>query len=319
MFGNYEPAMRPDGAPGGRGSGSRLVAIAARLIPLRRAWSRWGGARPRQRLAVAAICALLAALGLAGILGSNGDQRDPATPADPVGIHVAKEPHVVRVSAGSVKQVALGTPQERRELADSVAMQTLPVVHGHPRRLIALSLPDLPFSFEALSSTQKAQLGRRLGPDAAEVYEQAVAEVLEATIAAVAATRPAAHVSVVGLPVEPGVGIDVRSARRTNARYRPVIDRLDPFVPARSLLLLGTSLDESVLAEAGMPEAIRLREGRSVVFRTNVVWRVLVDADDLQDQQYLVADTSGDTGRGPRGLDRRIRDVLLGDDPFEDP
>ena len=38
-----------------------------------------------------------------------------------------------------------------------------------------------------------------------------------------------------------------------------------------------------------MPEALRLRDSRPVVFQTNVAWRVLMDADEPGHGDYQIA------------------------------
>ncbi len=54
-------------------------------------------------------------------------------------------------------------------------------------------------------------------------------------------------------------------------------------------------LDELRLARTGMREALRLRDGRPVIFQTNVVWRALMDADGPGYGDYQIA---GSTEQG---------------------
>jgi hypothetical protein len=113
---------------------------------------------------------------------------------------------------------------------------------------------------------------------------------LDTVVHEVQVAQPQAVLSVLGLPVEPeeaGVGIEI--AEQSNERYGRVIDRLDSFVPGRSFVVYGTGLDERRIARTRMQEALRLRDGRPVIFQTNVVWRALMDADGPSYGDYQIA------------------------------
>ena len=72
----------------------------------------------------------------------------------------------------------------------------------------------------------------------------------------------------------------------------------------------------------GMREALRLRDGRPVVFQTNRVWRALVDRDGPGYQGYLLAKSTGKLDRAtlsrPGGRDEVI-EALLVNDPYAEP
>jgi len=212
------------------------------------------------------------------------------------------------VKAGSIERLLMATSGERRRLAAQlVRRDILPMIDDHPHAVVAIQLRDLPLSFSALPLSVQRPITQDHGDDAARRYETAVARLLDALIGAVHAERPRALMSVVGLPVEPGepaaTGTVLDAARATNERYSVVIDRLGAFVPGRTLIVFGSSLDETKLAQMGMNEALRLRERRPIVFQTNVVWQALINGPD--DVETLVA------RRPQRGLE--IEASLLDD------
>src|SRR5690606_25122068 len=66
---------------------------------------------------------------------------------------------------------------------------------------------------------------------------------------------------------------DIASANGTNERYQAVIDRLDAFVSPKSFIIFDSGVSEHETARNGLTEALRLRDGRPVMFRTNGAWR----------------------------------------------
>ena len=180
-------------------------------------------------------------------------------------------------------------------LAERAAQEIVPAVDAHPHGVVVLELRDTPFSFESLSPSDQTRIKRDHGARAATIYEWAVGALIHTIINTVASERPEAVLSVLGLPVEPEeMGLDAEMARRTNERYRNVINRLGPFVPTRSFVVFGTSLDQTNLATMGMREAVRLRDGRPIVFQMNFKWRVFADTDDAG---YLLADSSAESAQ----------------------
>jgi hypothetical protein len=198
-------------------------------------------------------------------------------------------PVLVHVDAGSTQEVCSGSDRTRRQVADAAALQILPALEAHPHEAIVFSLRNVPLSYALLPGRDRAELTQRFGNDAARRYEADVAALLNTIITVVQRQRPRAVLSVLGLPIEPEqAGVSLEVARLTNERYGPVISRLGPFVPARRFVVFGSTLDEALLARMGMREALRLREGRPIVFQTNVVWQALVDSDGLDEETYLV-------------------------------
>jgi hypothetical protein len=198
-------------------------------------------------------------------------------------------PVLVHVEAGSTQAVCSGSDRTRRRLAEVAAKQIMPAIEDRPQEAVVFSLRGVPLSYAVLSKADQAELTQRFGRDAARRYEADVAALLNTIITMVEREHPRAVLSVLGLPVEPEqAGVTLEVARQTNAQYGTVIDRLGPLVPARRFVVFGSTLDETLLARMGMREALRLRDGRPIVFQTNVVWNALVNSDGLDEQTYLV-------------------------------
>ncbi|MHC4610014.1 MAG: DUF6011 domain-containing protein [Planctomycetota bacterium] len=298
----------------------RLAAIAER---------HWSRTTPRSRRVVLAVCtvsaAILAVIGVRGWLVDDG----PAAPrhhgasaaAAAVKIHEVKQPILFHVRVGSAEAVCKASAGKRRQMAAATARRILPVVASRPEQMVVICLQDLPLSFSLLPASEQTQFEQQLGPNAAKRYEASVAAFLNATISAVERKQPNAVLSVLGLPIEPEqAGVSMEIARQSNQRYGTVIDRVGPFVPGRKFVVFGSTLDEKLLARMGMREALRLREGRPIVFQTNLVWNTLVDDDGLDYQEYVVAHASGklEQHRGSsRYGDQDVEvQALLGDDGY---
>jgi hypothetical protein len=244
--------------------------------------------------AVVVGCGVLVLLVALTGLG-DGDVKDQDASA-PRQINVARQPLIVQVRTGSAVEISGLGPKGRRGLARQTARQILPAFEIRPRRVVVVHLRDVPLSFAVLTESDRLLVEARQGSNAAAQYESAIAEFLDDLMDEVERRHPAAGLSVLGLPVEPEeAGVSLATVQQTNDRYHGVIDRLGPFVPTRRFVVLGSSLDEKRLARMGMREAMRLRNGRPIVFQSNRRWQALIDVE---------AD----------GRDFQI-EALLGDDP----
>ncbi len=228
-------------------------------------------------------------------------------------IRPASEPVLVEVDTPAPRQMMAASPDERRGLVSSVVREVVEAVHDQPRRLVVIDLGDISISFYSLPAADQQRLKEEFGAKAVQTYESAVVDFLGSVMDEVGN----APVSVLGLPVEPGL-VGVEAARGTNRRYRSVIARLDPFVSAHIFLLSGSSLTEQRLVQSALLEAIHRGEGRPVLFRTNSTWRVLIDseafqayrdsADGAAQWDMLLAETSQDIQR-----DRRVNETAKAD------
>ncbi len=278
----------------------RLLSLIRRTRPGEVVAQRWARLSPRGRRVVLVGCGVLAALVIAVSHPGLGPREVRLSDFASMGvIQSAKQPLVMRVRAGSAGAISTLSPARQRILVNQVAQEILPVVEADPHRVVVIHLQNMPLSFVALSTRDRRQIESQLGPNAAGRYETAVAVFLEDVIDAVQSKHRRAILSVLGLPVEPeDVGANLMAVQPTNERYQGVIDRLGPFVPARKFVVMGSTLQERKLARMGMREAMRLRDGRPIVFQTNLRWRALVGEDaSVRDFQF---------------------GALLGDDPYSD-
>ncbi len=223
----------------------------------------------------------------------------------------------------------LASPEQRRELASRAVAEVVAAVDAYPRRLVAVRLRDASISFHSLPAADQEWLIERVGVNAAAFYETAVAALLDEVIDAVGAERGDAAVTVLGLPVEPG-RMGFEAAQQTNERYGVVIDELDPFVSPRWFMLLGSGLAEELAVVMAMPEAVRFRSGRPIIFRTNGMWRMLVGADESGYDEYaattggdeLVAEGFDETADGESEItewpESDEREAMLTNDPFDE-
>jgi hypothetical protein len=289
----------------------------------------WSRTTPRSRRVVLAVCTVSAAIlllvGIRGLLVNDRpavlQQRGATAAATAVRIHEVKPPILFHVRVGSAETVCTASAGKRRQMAGAAASRILPVVTSRPEQAVVICLQDLPLSFSLLPAPEQQQFEQRFGPLAAKRYEASVAMLLNATISAIQQQRPHAVLSVLGLPIEPEqAGVSLEIAQRSNERYGMVLDRVGPFVPARRFVVFGTTLDEKLLTRMGMREALRLRDGRPIVFQTNTVWNALVDDKGLDFQEYVVAHASGriDRDRAASGYGQQEIEVqaLLGDDAY---
>ena len=188
----------------------------------------------------------------------------------------ARKPFVVEIDHGPAPRIMAVDVQEFDALVGETVDTVVEAARNHPDRLIVIDLVSPSISFASLSACDQRMVEREWGPRAAEVYESAVARFLEWVVDRVGDPR----VSVMGLPVEPGAaGID--AARRTNRCFQRVIERLDHLVTAHIFLRTESWVTEQRMVREAIPEALRRSDGRPIVFRLNLEWRVLVERDDL--------------------------------------
>lgn len=246
----------------------------------------------RSRHAFVLVCGV----SLAAVIGLSVRDADPEPVSDdprPIVLRVtsriemARQPVVVGVRVSSVHNVISLSARERRILVRKAADKILPAIEADPRRVAVIQLLDLPLSFAALPYRDQRTLEVRLAGDSADRYETAVGELLDDLIDAIEREQPNAVLTVHGLPVEPEeAGMNLLSVQRTNERYGNVLERMGPFVPARRFVVFGSSLDEGSLATMGMREALRLRNGRPIIFQTNLEWRALIDEESQRGRDY---------------------------------
>jgi hypothetical protein len=292
----------------------------------------WSRTTPRTRRVALALCTVSAAFALVlGIRGWLGDETPADVPhraasavAAATRIQEVTPPILFHVGVGSAEVVCTASTGKRRQLAGAAATQIVPVIDHRSDQVVVLNIQDVPLSFSLLPESDQNQFRQEFGPGAPQRYESAVAALLHTIISNVESARPRAVLSVLGLPVEPEqAGVSIEIARQSNERYGRVIDRLGPFVPSRRFVVFGSTLDEKLLARMGMREALRLRDGRPIVFQTNTVWNALVDDQGLDYRDYLVALASGRIERHPGATRQGSRELevqaTLVDDPYWDP
>jgi hypothetical protein len=260
----------------------------------------WSRTPPRTRRMALALCTVSA--GFALVLGVRGlIAGDAPADAPRLDAHVA-----AAATATRIQEV------------------TQPILFHVGVGLVVIGLQDVPLSFSLLPGFDQSEFVQEFGQGAPQRYESSVATLLDAIVRNIEKARPHAVLSVLGLPVEPEqAGVSIEIARQSNERYGAVIDRLGPFVPARRFVVFGSTLDEKLLARMGMREALRLRDGRPIVFQTNVTWNALVDDKGLDYQGYVLARSSGRIDRHhgatvPGSRELEVQATLV-DDPYWDP
>lgn len=197
-----------------------------------------------------------------------------------------------------------------------------------PSRLITIRLTGAAL---ALSDARYKQVLTAGGAQEADrvstTYEQTLGQYLEAFLDAVRTTAPDVAISVLGLPLETRRGIDPNVA---NKNYQGVIERVDAFVAAKSIVLSGGTVTERIALRDGLPNALALRDGRPVVYRANGSWRIALNSDALASQplgsmdaeQQQAAAESGDVpaeGESEFGVIVVDDEAAADDDPFDGP
>ena len=239
--------------------------------------------RPRRRILIGAVLVALAAVVGYRVIISKAYLSD-------FEILAARKPVVVTIDCGPPRRIALASSRQRDGIVKQAVRAVLKAARADPDHLIVIVLAPA-ISFNSLRASDQQRLRNELGSRADHRYESAVAGFRERVVDAV----DREHVTVLGLPVEPGeAGSD--TARRTNRRYRRVINRLDLLASVHLFFRQDTMLSESRMVREAIPEALRRRGHRPVVFRQNVTWRVVVDlgepgADQVTARSLVVAET----------------------------
>jgi len=188
----------------------------------------------------------------------------------------ARKPAIVKLDHGPVTRVVTATAAEVDAMVRAAVASVRATGVERPDRLIVIDPVSPAISFGSLARIDQRVLRRHAGPDAAHVYETAVARFLERVVDGLANRR----VSVLGLPVEPGAA-GIEAARRTNRRYGNVIERLDHLVTAHVFFRTESWVTEQRMVEEAIPEALHHAGTRPIVFRLNLEWRVLIDRAEV--------------------------------------
>jgi len=188
-------------------------------------------------------------------------------------LSLAKSPVFVDVTVNDVRNFLTRSADEHTKHAQSIAAQLNESGSADSDRVIALRLRTLPFSFDQLRAADQTVVRTLAGKnkDAGAWYESRVAAFMQSVLSA---TDDDVNVSVVGLPVE-ARSAGASAAVATNTRYSEVIDAMDTFVATRRMILSGSNVNELQTLNRTLPEAFRLAEGRSILFRTNNNWRMV--------------------------------------------
>jgi hypothetical protein len=165
---------------------------------------------------VISVCAFGLTLAIIGGFRLSG-QRRVAVQYD---VLVATTPVVVKIDHGSARGVMNASTTKLKELVGDAVALIRTAAAEHPDRLIVIDMIAPVLSYESLSDSDQRALRRN-------EYETAIAGFVDRVVTAVADP----HLSVLGLPAEPGAA-GVNAARRTNRRYSDVIKRLDHLVTA---------------------------------------------------------------------------------------
>ncbi|MCH8316356.1 MAG: hypothetical protein IIA64_10320 [Planctomycetes bacterium] len=275
----------------------------------------------------------MAAITLLVVAGFSGQTRAATD------IRTAKDPVIVSLPLPSA-QGLLGATQDRRaQMAQNLAVLVAETIDENPGRLVTIDPGRGKLVFYTLPAQEQAVAFVLNGDDTPALYEQAMAQLLDATFEALTATHPNAPVSVLGLPLEARRWLPA-STQESNDRYQAVIDRLAAFVSSRSFILFGSRITEQHTVQRGLPEAFRLRDDRPIIFRTNDYWRILLgDSTDINDfyaDGWYVVDSNEQDGRSfaddelalnevaedqedSDSLADLTEDAVLQHDPFADP
>lgn len=250
-----------------KGEHARLKASSDARRRLDQQTSTTGGPRLGRRLVIFA-CAFVVML---GVIGGLGLARHGSAVVE-FDVLVATKPVIVKIDHGSATRVVTATAAEVSGLVREAVASVRATAAEHPQKLVVIELIAPTLSFGSLRAADQREQRRHAGPDAAHVYETAVARFLERVVQGAANRR----VSVMGLPVEPG-GAGVEAARRTNRRYGRILEQLDHLVTAHVFFRTESWVTEQRMVQDAIPEAIHRCDGRPIVFRLNLQWRVLVD------------------------------------------
>ncbi|MCH7579567.1 MAG: hypothetical protein IIB22_04935, partial [Chloroflexi bacterium] len=275
----------------------------------------------------------LAAITLLVVAGFSGQTRAATD------IRTAKEPVIVSLPLPSAQGLLGATEDRRAQMAQNLAVLVAETIEENPGRLVTIDPGRGKLLFYTLAAQEQAVAFVLNGDDTPALYEQAMAQLLDATFEALTATHPNAPVSVLGLPLEARRWLPA-SIQESNDRYQAVIDRLAAFVSTRSFILFGSRITEQHTVQRGLPEAFRLRDDRPIIFRTNDYWRILLgDSTDISDfyaDGWHVVDSDEQDGESSAddelalnevaedqedsdSLAEVTEDAVLQHDPFADP
>lgn len=143
---------------------------------------------------------------------------------------------------------------------------------SNPGRLVTIQPTSSQLAFRTLPAAVQTKLNEQYGADAAARYETVVAAYLEAVLKHVDA-QASVPLTVAGLPIEGSASSGV-SAAETNDRFANVIHRLDALTSSRSFLMQNSAANERSYLQLNLSEALRLHNGRPIIFRTNNIWRM---------------------------------------------
>lgn len=267
----------------------------------------------------------LVGLTLALLIAPTFSATPPA--GDELKLRSAKEPAIIDLNIRE-EDVLARTPAPLVAAGDDAIKRIADASTNEPGRLITIRLTGAALT---LSDARYKQLlsagGPREADEVAATYEQTMGQYLEAFIDAVRTTAPKISISVLGLPLETRRGIDPNVA---NKNYQGVIERVDAFVAAKSIVLSGGTVTERIALRDGLANSLAMRGGRPVVYRANGSWRIALDSAALAGQplnsvdaeQQQAATISGDA---PADGESEFGVIVVDDennmegDPFDGP
>ncbi len=267
----------------------------------------------------------LVGLTLALLIAPTFSATPPA--GDDLKLRSAKEPAIIDLNIRE-EDVLARTPVPLVAAGDDAIKRIADASTNEPGRLITIRLTGAALT---LSDARYKQLLTAGGPQEADevaaTYEQTMGQYLEAFIDAVRTTAPKISISVIGLPLETRRNIDPNVANRN---YQGVIERVDAFVAAKSIVLSGGTVTERIALRDGLANSLAMRGGRPVVYRANGSWRIALDSAALAGQplnsvdaeQQQAATMSGDApaeGESEFGVIVVDDETNMEGDPFDGP
>lgn len=267
----------------------------------------------------------LVGLTLALLIAPTFSATPPA--GDDLKLRSAKEPAIIDLNIRE-EDVLARTPVPLVAAGDDAIKRIADASTNEPGRLITIRLTGAALT---LSDARYKQLLTAGGPQEADevaaTYEQTMGQYLEAFIDAVRTTAPKISISVIGLPLETRRNIDPNVANRN---YQGVIERVDAFVAAKSIVLSGGTVTERIALRDGLANSLAMRGGRPVVYRANGSWRIALDSaalaseplNSVDAEQQQAATMSGDApaeGESEFGVIVVDDENNMEGDPFDGP
>lgn len=163
-----------------------------------------------------------------------------------------------------------GLPHATPETVSKVVAE----VDRHPRRLVTIRLNNVALRFADLSNRTRAILMERLGDGVIAAYEGMVAGAVLDLVVGVKSERSGAPLAIKGLPFEGGHS----DADAANESYARVIDEMSALVLGGGMLVAGEVNEAAVLRRA-YPNALKLAEGRAILFSADGGWRIATEID----------------------------------------